>query len=105
MELDYGIETIEPFAFVARRLLERLTARLAVRGLVCGDVHLSLRLASRAQDERTVPVSAPSNDVKALLTLLRLQLEAYPLPAAVEAIRLSAVSERLRAMQLHLFRP
>jgi protein ImuB len=105
MELDYGLDTLEPLAFVLRRLLESLTARLGVRGLVCGDVHLSLRLANRAHDERTVVVAAPSNDVKSLLALARLHLETYPPAAPVEAVRLGAVPEHLRAAQLDLFRP
>jgi protein ImuB len=105
MEIDYAIDTLEPLAFVARALLDRLTARLAVRGYVCGDLHCSLRLANRARDERTIPVAAPSNDVKSLLALLRLHLEAHPPAAGVEALRLAAVTERLRATQLDLFLP
>ena len=105
LDLEYGIDSVEACAFVLRAMLARLTARLAVRGLVSGDLRLSLRLATRGRDERTVPVAAPSNDVKALLALARLHLEAHPPQAAVEAIRLSAVPERLRAAQLDLFRP
>ncbi len=105
VDLDYGIDGMEPFLFVLRGLLDRLTARLAVRGFICGAVRLSLRLATRGRDERTVTVAAPSNDVKALLTLVRLQLEAHPPAAAIEALRLTAVPERLRAAQLDLFRP
>jgi protein ImuB len=104
-ELDFGVEAIDPFLFIARPLLERLTARLAQRGLVCGDLRLALRLAGRGRDERTVVVAAPSNEVKALLTLLRLNLEAQPPPAAVEEIRLAAVAEQLRPVQLDLLRP
>lgn len=105
LDLDYGIETVEPFLFVARGLLDRLTARLAVRGLVCGDLHLSLRLATRGRDDRTVVVGAPSNEVKALLSLLRVHLEAHPPAAAIESVRLGAVAEKLRAAQLDLFEP
>ena len=105
VDLDFGMEAMEPFLFVLRGVLDRLTARLTLRGLVCGDLHLSLRLATRGRDERTVTVAAPSNDVKALLTLVRLQLEAHPPPAAIEALGVVAVSERLRAAQLDLFRP
>jgi protein ImuB len=105
MELDYGADNLEPFSFVLRGLLERLTARLSIRGLVCGDLRLSLRLSLRQRDERTVRVAAPSNDVKALLALVRLHLEAHPPAAAVEGVRVIAIPERLRAAQLDLFRP
>jgi protein ImuB len=105
IDLDYGIDGMEPFCFVLRGLLDRLTARLVVRGFICGDLRLSLRLATRGRDERTVSVAAPSNDVKALLTLVRLQLEAHPPAAAIEAVRVAALPERLRAAQLDLFRP
>jgi protein ImuB len=105
IDLEYGIDGMEPFCFVLRGLLDRLTARVALRGFICGDLRLSLRLATRGRDERTVTVAAPSNDVKALLTLVRLQLEAHPPPAAIEAVRVAAVPERLRAAQLDLFRP
>jgi protein ImuB len=105
VDLDYGIETLEALGFVLRALLDRLTARLTLRGFVCGDLHLALRLSNRARDERTVTVAVPGNDVKALLALVRLQLEGQPPTAPVEAIRLAVDPEQLRAAQLDLFRP
>ncbi|MBI3784234.1 MAG: DNA polymerase Y family protein [Deltaproteobacteria bacterium] len=105
VDLDYGVDNLEPFLFVLRGLLDRLTARLGLRGFLCGDLRLSLRLAGRGRDERTVTVTAPSNDVKALLMLVRLQLEAHPAIAAIEALRVVALPEKLRAAQLDLFRP
>ena len=104
VEVDYGIELLEPLLFVLRGLLERLTARLAVRGLVCGGLRLALGLTTRARDDRTVMVT-PCNDVKVLLTLLRLHLEAQPPAAPIATVRLSAVPECLRALQLDLFHP
>lgn len=103
--LDYGVDNLEPFLFVVRGLLDRLLARLTVRGLVCGDLRLSLGLADGGREERTVAVAAPSTEVKPLLTLVRLHLETHPPRHAVESVRLSAVPERLRALQLDLFRP
>ncbi len=105
IEVDYGIETIEPFLFVVRPMIERLMTRLAVRGLVCGDLRLSLGLANRGRDERTVVVAAPSREVKPLLMLLRLHLETHPPPAPVERIVVVAVAEQLRPTQLDLLRP
>jgi protein ImuB len=104
-ELEYGVDSLEPFLFVVRGLLDRLTARLALRGLICGDLRLSLGLAGRGRDERIVTVAAPSNEIKPLLTLIRLHLESHPPSDAVESVRLAAVPERLRPMQLDLFRP
>jgi protein ImuB len=104
-QLDWGVDALEPFLFVVRGLLDRLIARLEIRGLVCGDLRLSLGLADRGRDERTVTVAAPSNATKPLLTLLRVHLETHPPRAAVESVRLAAVPERLRAAQLDLFRP
>ena len=105
VDSDYGIDDLEALLFVLRGLLARLTARLALRGFVCGDLRLSLRLATRGRDERTVPVAAPSNDVKSLLTLVRLHLEAHPPAAAIDAVRVVTTPEPLRAAQLDFFRP
>ena len=103
--LDYGIDTIEPLSFVLRGCLDRLSARLALRGLACGGLHLSLGLATHALEERSVAVAAPTTDTKVLLILARLQLEATPPAAPVEAIRVAAVPVHMRAAQLDLFRP
>ena len=88
-ELEYGVDNLEPFLFVVRGLLDRLIARLAMRGLICGDLRLSLGLAGRGRDERIVAVAAPSNEIKPLLTLIRLHLEAHPPSDAVETVRLA----------------
>jgi len=104
-DLDHGVESLEAFGFVLRALLDRLTARLEVRGFICGDLRLSLRLANRSRTERSVNVTVPGNDVKSLLTLVRLQLEAHPPPAPIEAVRIAAIPEQLRPTQLDLFRP
>jgi protein ImuB len=105
VELAYGLDGMEPFLFVLRGVLDRLTTRLAVRGFVCGDLRLSLRLETHGRDERAITVAAPSNDVKSLLALTRLQLEAHPPAAAIAALRVLASPARLRAAQLDLFRP
>jgi len=103
--LDYGIDTIEPLAFVLRGCLDRLSARLALRGLACGGLHLSLGLATHACDERTVAVAAPTTDTKVLLILTRLHLEATPPGAPVESIRVAATPTCVRPAQLDFFRP
>lgn len=105
IDLDYGIDTLEPLGFVLRGCFDRLIARLELRALACGELRLSLRLATQGWEERTVAVAAPTTDVKVLLTLVRLHLETHPPAAPVEAIRAAALPAHVRAAQLDLYRP
>jgi protein ImuB len=102
-ECGYAIDSFEPLSFLLRAVLERLTARLDIRGLRAGDLALSLRVEGGAREERLVQVAAPTNDVKSLLALLRLHFDRRPPAAAVEWFRLTAVAERLRPIELDLF--
>jgi protein ImuB len=105
IDLDYGIDTIEPLGFVLRGCLDRLIARLELQALACGELRLSLRLATQGWEERIVAVAAPTTDLKALLTLTRLRLETHPPAAPVEAIRAAAIPAHVRAAQLDFYRP
>jgi protein ImuB len=105
LELDYGIETIEPLTFVMRAMIARITERLGLRGLAAGDITLSLGLADRRRDERRIAIAAPTIEVRALLTLVTLNLEAAPPPAAVETIRLTIAPRASRAAQSDMFLP
>jgi protein ImuB len=105
VDLEWPIENLEPLSFVLRGLVARLAERLALRGLVCGDLDLELKLAGGGCDARRVAVSAPHGDPRTLLGVLRLALE-NPLPRApVEGIALSAEGRPMRTDQLDLFRP
>lgn len=105
IELDYGINTLEPLTFVLRGCLDRLVARLALRGLACGGLHLTLGLGTRAREERTVAVAAPTTDIKVLLALTRLHLEATPPTAPVVVVRVVVIPAQVRTAQLDLYRP
>ncbi len=104
IDLDYGVESLEPFAFVLRGLLERLTTRLAAQGWLCSALHLRLRLAMRQREEHTLPVAWPHNEVKPLLALLRSHLEQHPPQAPIEGVVLRALPHPARPLQLDLFR-
>jgi protein ImuB len=105
IELEYGIELLEPLGFVMRAMLERLIARLELRGMVAGDILLSLELADRRRDQRRVAVAAPSNEVRSLLTLITLALEAMPPAAAIEAISIAISPRAPRPAQADMFLP
>ncbi|HSD10724.1 MAG TPA: DNA polymerase Y family protein [Candidatus Binatia bacterium] len=105
IDCGYAIDSFEPLSFLLRAALERLTARLDLRGLRAGDLRLSLRLEDGGREEHSIAVAAPTNEVKSLLALARLHFDRRPPRAAVEWFRLSAVAERLRPIELDLFVP
>jgi protein ImuB len=105
VELEYGIENLEPLSFVLHAMLTRLIERLNLHGLVAGDLMLSLGLADRRHDERRVAVAAATSEVRALLALLNLSLAAAAPAAAIETIRLTVEPRIPRSAQHDLFLP
>ena len=85
-ELEWPIDLLEPLSFVFARLLEPLTAALeaADRGGVALRLHL--RLTDRTTYARTLGLPAPMRDPRVLRTLLLLDLESHPPPAAVDVV-------------------
>ena len=105
IELDYGIENLEPLAFVMRPMLERLTERLSMRGLVAGDITLAFGMSGHRNFSRRIAIATSSNDVRAILTLINLSLEAAPPEVAVETIRIDVEPRVPRPAQTDLFIP
>ena len=105
MTLEWPLVNLEPFLFVGRAALERLAGRLAGRGLACARLEMALRLEPDGIHERHIDLPAPTRDVKTLLTLLRLDLEAAPPGAPVAGFTLTAHPDRPREAQLTLFGP
>jgi protein ImuB len=85
-ELEWPIDQLEPLSFVFARLLEPLAAALgtADRGGVA--LRLQLRLTDRTTYARTLGLPAPMRDPRVLRTLLLLDLESHPPPAAVDVV-------------------
>ncbi|MEA2625954.1 MAG: protein ImuB [Candidatus Binatota bacterium] len=105
VDCEWAIDSFEPLSFLLRAALERLIARLDLRGLRAGDLDLALRLADGGREERTVAVAAPTADAKVLLALVRASFERRSPRGAVESFRLSASPERPRPVELELFHP
>jgi protein ImuB len=105
IELEYGIENLEPLGFIMRTMLERLAERLSLCGLVAGDITLAFGMSGHRSLSRRVAVAAPSNDVRAILTLINLNLEAAPPEAAVESIRVEIAPRVPRPAQTDMFLP
>ncbi len=105
VELEYGIETLEPLDFVMRAILDRLLERMELRGLVAGDLLLTLGLADKRINARRVTIAAPTIDVRAILTLINLSLEAAPPDAPAESIRIEVTPRHPRPAQADMFLP
>jgi protein ImuB len=105
MELEWPLASLEPFLFVAHAALTRLVERLESQALACTRLETVLALDPDGHDTRAIQLPAPTRDVKTLLTLLRLDLEARPPGAAVAGFTFSAHPDQPRRAQLSLFGP
>src|SRR5439155_4488715 len=91
--------------FVGRAALDRLCQRLEARGFACQRLELQMRLEPDGFQSRSIDLPAPTRDVKTLLTLMRLELEARPPGAPVAGFAFVAHPDRPRRAQLSLFGP
>src|SRR6266536_582318 len=105
MELEWPLVSLEPFLFVGNAALERLVRRLEAQALACRRLEIGLKLDPEGYDARAITLPAPTRDVKTLLTLTRLELEARPPGAPVVGFTFAAQPDRLRQAQLSLFGP
>ncbi len=105
MELEWPLASLEPFLFVGHAALERLVARLEAQALACTRLDVALELDPDGHDARSIALPAPTRDVKTLITLVRLELEARPPGAAVEGFSFTAHPDAPRRAQLSLFGP
>jgi protein ImuB len=105
MELEWPLASLEPFLFVGHAALERLVRRLEAQALACTRLEVALKLDPGGHDARSIALPAPTRDVKTLLTLVRLELEARPPGAAVAGFSFTAHPDAPRRAQLSLFGP
>ena len=101
-ELEWPLDTLEPLSFVFARLLDPLSAALerADRGAVA--MHLTLRLTDRTSHVRSLQLPAAMRDPRVLRTLLLLDLESHPPPAAVDVVSLELDPAPARIVQYSL---
>ena len=105
IDLEFGVDRLQPLRFVLRGLLSRLLARLEARQLACAELTLSLALEDGGRDVRRIGAAAPTLDLRVLLRLLEQPLEAHPPSAPVVGASLETEGSAVRRDQLDLFRP
>ncbi len=102
---EWPIDNLEPFLFVARGAVERLTTRLEARGMGCKRLELSLKLEPEGLHELTIELPAPTREARTLLSLVRLHLEAEPPRAPITGMHLLAHPDVPKKVQLSLLGP
>ena len=102
IDLEWPIEGLEPLSFVLGRLLDPLTAHLDRRGRSAAVLRLHLHLVTRSVHERTLQLPAPMRDSRAFRTLLLLDLESHPPPAAIDRVRVAVDPTPARVLQFSL---
>ncbi len=105
VELEWTLDRVEPLLFLLSSALDRLASRLEARGMAPAALRLDLVLDP--EGVHAVPVSppAPTTDLRSLLALVRLSLEADPPPGPVRGFVLRAEGGRVAGGQGHLFGP
>ena len=103
--LEWEIDSLGALAVVLDAMLERLCARLMAASLAADALDLRLELASGGHHARTVALAVPMCEVKPMLALIALDLEAHPPSAAVTRATLSARPVPARAGQGGLWQP
>jgi protein ImuB len=102
LDLEWPVEGLEPLSFVLGRLLEPLAALLERRGRGAAVLHLRLHLVTRAVHERSLELPAPMRDARTLRTLLLLDLESHPAPAAIDRVVVAVDPTPARVLQFSL---
>jgi protein ImuB len=111
IELEWPIEGLDPLSFVLTRLLEPLSTRLERRDRGAAALHITLGLVKCHDDQqppadtctRSLQLPAPIRDVRTLRTLILLDLESHPPPAAVERVTVLIDPTPGRVLQHTLF--
>jgi protein ImuB len=85
------LESAEPVLFAAKRLADRVAARLAGRGLGASRLRLTLVLDPRGEERIDLPLARPGAEAAAWLVPLRERLAGLRLPAPVRGLDLAVV--------------
>jgi protein ImuB len=102
MELEWPIDDLEPLSFVLARLLDPLASALDRADRGAAAIRLDLRLVDRRTHTRQLQLPAVIRDPRVLRTLLVLDLESHPPPAAIDVVAIEIDPAPARIVQYSL---
>jgi protein ImuB len=102
LELEWPLDSLEPLSFVFARLLDSLAVALERADRGAAAIRLGLRLTDRSQHTRLLQLPAAMRDPRILRTLLLLDLESNPPPAAVDIVTIEVDPAPGRIIQYSL---
>ena len=102
LDLEWPIEGLEPLSFVLGRLMDPLAAHLERRDRGAAVLHVRLHLVSKSVHERSLELPVPMRDARTLRTLLLLDLESHPPPAAIDRVVVAVDPTPARVLQYSL---
>lgn len=102
MELEWPVDTLEPLSFVLARLLDPLAVSLERADRGAAALRLELRLVDRSVHARGLQLPAAMRDPRVLRTLLLLDLESHPPPAAIDIVTIEIDPAPGRVIQYSL---
>jgi protein ImuB len=103
--LEWEIALLQPLLVVIEAVLTRLCDRLAVVHVSVDGVDLELTLSSGATYHRAIALAYPTRDLRLMLTLIELDLEGHPPPAAVVGVTVRARPAVARPTAAGLWQP
>ncbi len=89
LDLEWPIDGLEPLSFVLGRLFDPLCRRLEEEDRAAIGFTLTLQLVTRLTHVRAIALPAPIRDPKILRTLVLLDLESHPPPAAIDRVTIA----------------
>jgi len=103
--LDYALEQTEPLLFLVAAAVERLAQRLEARAMAPATLAITLELDPDGHHSVAVSLPSATSDVRSLMGLLRLQLEACRLQKPIRGFTLAAQGAAPPRVQGDLFGP
>ncbi|MBI4476280.1 MAG: DNA polymerase Y family protein [Acidobacteria bacterium] len=104
LDLEWPIDGLEPLSFVLGRLFEPLCRRLEEDDRAAIGFAVTLDLVTRDTHQRVLSLPAAVRDARVLRTLVLLDLESHPPPAAIDRVTIALEPTPGRIVQYSLLK-